>query len=1067
MGNLSTDPSRGGQSSTLRLAGFLVTGQICVPRTHPYALWLLPWIEALLSGRKFSQLLAAPPWPVPPDRFVTQRLVDTLIDLRWAVPAWARANEVVLDPCLEERFRTEGRRGLVETLFDAEVLEGEWWVDALEGTVLSRQTAARFDWDLRRTADEVLEPVSDGQTLLEANHYDLRDLVAKLGGVEDVWRARERAFLAAPLRADVRKDIFFQLAGNEGLLPEELGALEAVLSRHSPRIRSADRASAIPPAIVKVSPAERLATEVESLQSDALALGPREGTEARIRYLLEMVGRQRSELGSWLADSQSLRPVVGSADTHFQWLRTTCQGSEASGPSIVLITSAFLNPINAVSSGGLAEMLARAGPAVRFLVLYGHANDDLPGQQQRHAAEWRRDVESKFPTLRGRLAVVAAKRRSHEKVIITGTGDWMVGSWNSASSKPSSPVFEASLTGRDRSFAKRLLEHIRPNIEGESGQRLAGELDDLLSVADGPRPNASRALDRLSEALALLLETTVGSHGVSSEGWHTCLQAVRSGLKPFQTRSPLSIVDERQTRDFFVSQLVSLRSDLLISSDRFAEHALDVPSLRDLRSSGAHLTRVVWGRETKPGGGAAAPQLRESRRAVAQARDYVGPSLLTSDRPMGNHAKVILADGRRGLVTSQNLLAQGGERGSRWNSREIGLAFWSPAVTRHLLGAFLLRWPSILDASVAGITEPPLAWMVAGNEAWHGAQDGAEFSPESAIADEANRRHWTLDWSGLARRAGYDPLGWVRDEGERLGLVAATIDAAWRPYDAPDNDSELGLHAAARAASSRSKAAASKMTPPPGTAPAASNTRSAVVSRVLDTLIEVPAGTFLMGDDRVREESPRHEVRISSEFLIGRTPVTQETWEAVMGKLPHLRDVERHPEFPVIHVGHSEILRFLDRLNDLPGGGGFALPTEAQWEYACRAGSEAHYCFGDDPGGGSGPGPLEEFAWTKRNAKARLQKVGQLRPNAFGLYDMHGLVYETMRDGQRTYSRAAVQDPVGPLDGSRIVARGGFWGRWPVDPRRPWQEHFRCSSRQIHEKSHRVSFRLIHTGEGG
>ena len=73
---------------------------------------------------------------------------------------------------------------------------------------------------------------------------------------------------------------------------------------------------------------------------------------------------------------------------------------------------------------------------------------------------------------------------------------------------------------------------------------------------------------------------------------------------------------------------------------------------------------------------------------------------------------------------------------------------------------------------------------------------------------------------------------------------------------------------------------------------------------------------------------------------------------------------------------------------------------------------------------------------------------------------MHGLVYETMRDGFRPFRRREVVDPVGPLDDGRIAARGGCWSRWPVDERRPWQEHFRCAARQIYEKGPRCSIRI-------
>ena len=213
-----------------------------------------------------------------------------------------------------------------------------------------------------------------------------------------------------------------------------------------------------------------------------------------------------------------------------------------------------------------------------------------------------------------------------------------------------------------------------------------------------------------------------------------------------------------------------------------------------------------------------------------------------------------------------------------------------------------------------------------------------------------------------------------------------------------------------------------------------------------------------MGDDRVAIERPRHRVHISRPFLLGRTPVTQALWEAVMGRLPHLRDVERHPSFPIIQVTHDEMLAFVDRLNAAPGGGGFELPTEAQWEYACRAGSDTVYCFGDNPGPGRAPGLLERYAWTPRNANARLHAVGELTPNGWGLYDMYGLVYEACRDPMRHYQRGEVVDPVGRPGEDKIAARGGAWGRFPLDrPGVSANERRRRSRRQGWVKSHRVS----------
>lgn len=231
-----------------------------------------------------------------------------------------------------------------------------------------------------------------------------------------------------------------------------------------------------------------------------------------------------------------------------------------------------------------------------------------------------------------------------------------------------------------------------------------------------------------------------------------------------------------------------------------------------------------------------------------------------------------------------------------------------------------------------------------------------------------------------------------------------------------------------------------------------------LIQQVMADLILLPAGSFLMGDDRVPSEAPRHKVILTRAFHLGRYPVTQELWEQVMGQLPHLERWERGPRFPIIHVAYRQIEEFVKRLNARDGGGLFELPTEAEWEYACRAGSSGDYSFPTAPRSPA----FDSYAWHKGNAEGRLHEVGQKQPNAFGLFDMHGLVYETVRDGPRRYQASPVTDPVGPIDGRNAVARGGAWTRFPFHgPGRREEEHFRCSSRQTHERSKRVGFRLL------
>lgn len=232
-----------------------------------------------------------------------------------------------------------------------------------------------------------------------------------------------------------------------------------------------------------------------------------------------------------------------------------------------------------------------------------------------------------------------------------------------------------------------------------------------------------------------------------------------------------------------------------------------------------------------------------------------------------------------------------------------------------------------------------------------------------------------------------------------------------------------------------------------------------LITQIMADMVLVPAGSFLMGDDRVPLEAPRHKVSLTRAFWIGRYPVTQELWERVMGILPHLDPWELGPRFPVIHVGYREMQEFIERLNAIEGSSGFALPTEAEWEYACRAGTTGDYSFQSSRHGATPP--IDDHAWHKGNAEGRLHEVGLKRANALGLFDMHGLVYETVRDGRRIYSRESVTDPVGPIDGRNAVARGGAWTRFPFRSSGKHEEHFRCASRQTHERSKRVGFRIL------
>ncbi len=191
-------------------------------------------------------------------------------------------------------------------------------------------------------------------------------------------------------------------------------------------------------------------------------------------------------------------------------------------------------------------------------------------------------------------------------------------------------------------------------------------------------------------------------------------------------------------------------------------------------------------------------------------------------------------------------------------------------------------------------------------------------------------------------------------------------------------------------------------------------------------MVSIPAGEFMMGSPDAdgnagNYEKPQHRVRITKPFYLGKYLVTQEQWEAVMGSNP---SNFKGPNNPVEQVSWDECQQFLNKLNKREGNPGkFQLPSEAQWEYACRAGSTTKFCFGDDEA------RLGEYAWYAGNSESKTHPVGEKKPNAWGLYDMHGNVWEWCQDWYDGgyYAKSPADDPSGSATGSYRVDRGGSW----------------------------------------
>jgi formylglycine-generating enzyme required for sulfatase activity len=206
-------------------------------------------------------------------------------------------------------------------------------------------------------------------------------------------------------------------------------------------------------------------------------------------------------------------------------------------------------------------------------------------------------------------------------------------------------------------------------------------------------------------------------------------------------------------------------------------------------------------------------------------------------------------------------------------------------------------------------------------------------------------------------------------------------------------------------------------------------------------MVLIPAGSFEMGS-RHGDEGPVHRVSVDS-FLMDRYEVTQAAYEK-LGQVEAFPNPShfKGPDLPVEQVTWPQAARFCNARSRAEGlrpcyneddgacafdADGYRLPTEAEWEYACRAGTDGDYSFGDDAR------KLGDFAWFADNAGKKTHPVGRKKPNAWGLFDMHGNVAEWCQDvyDKGYYQVSPANNPRGPADGPAYVLRGGSWKSAP------------------------------------
>jgi len=211
--------------------------------------------------------------------------------------------------------------------------------------------------------------------------------------------------------------------------------------------------------------------------------------------------------------------------------------------------------------------------------------------------------------------------------------------------------------------------------------------------------------------------------------------------------------------------------------------------------------------------------------------------------------------------------------------------------------------------------------------------------------------------------------------------------------------------------------------------------QKAITNSIGMKFVRIQAGSFIMGSrlspeevarryggeaKYYNDEQPPHPVKITKPFYLQTTEVSQGQWKKVMGNNPSSFN-NCGVDCPVETVSWNDALEFISKLNQMEGTNKYRLPTEAEWEYACRAGTTTAFSFGDEVD------QIGAYAWYKDNSELQTHSVGQKSPNPWGLYDMHGNVLEWCQDWYGYYSSSQITDPKGFAEGEERVLRGGSW----------------------------------------
>jgi len=1095
----------------IRIPGYYVEATIDFPNYHPHTIWWLSYISRLLHGDSLTDLRKKPPWPNPKNKIIVNHIIKELIDQKWLIPDWSSA-KFIISPQIQEIYKRGGDIALAQEFLKYDTVRGEWWIEAVSGIPMSVQKALKYDVEFgKKILMEIkeLNPM-DPDDLIDKLNLDIISLIRllKLEELKDP-NITKRAFLSTPLKLVAKKDIEFEMySGIKGeqqrIIPLDLDVLEPMFWEHAPEIFGKK-----PKRIKRLffwtkSIVEKFALSLEKFPNYVSLITSGQYFKYLIEHLKGIIER-KEDWTNWYKNGVNLVPLAGISERFFDALCEICGGKfeineriPKNSPERIIIMTSFLNPRNLYINEGLVYSLKQASQNAKVLVVYGHASDDPPEQQKKDMEEYYDKIIELNPSLKDRIKIIATIRRTHEKIILSSNGDWMVGSWNAGSSNPLAKLFETSVFGRDCFFSLDLLEKIKENIEDPSGLEFVGNFEENLKtkIKDPTKimDLANIHYKRLKEAVSQFIHILqrIGSSENTQNLYENALYSLRLSLLPFLKRGRIKLINEHQSRDVLITQVKSSLQDIFLASDRVTKTALDRTLLYDIEGSSGEskrLLRILWGREwenERKLSKESKTQIKDARNAIKMAKSILRRQLKTSFNPMENHAKFALFDGCRGLITSENILSYGGEKG-QYESRELGVFIESIPIIRHIEGraAFYRLNHFHPDRIVSEMGYRPYEWIVFGSDNFFALEDIStkldfDYSAiniiESAILDYL--KNPDKDFDDFDKRLLSEKhkcyqqrkeliqdsfIEYLWREGMRYYLLKPNLEYKWTPFLKKisekelesleitkkfDQEGNLDLSIPQESSMGEVKADPTQVN---------SHKIHPIVKEIMDEMILIRKGSFLMGDPQIPEEKPVHRVEITQNFYMGKFIVTQKLWEQVMEELPIIRHHQKSPNFPIINVTYHDVQEFINKLNSLSSGGEFDLPADAQWEYACRAGSKDAYCFGNNRK------LLNEYAWSKINSGAKLHEVGLKKPNKWGLYDMHGLVYELMKDDLRKYSKNPTKDPVGPLNTDGGIVRGGAWGRYPFH-RNLRDHHFRCGRRLPNpkfEKSHRQSFRLI------